>query len=250
MKKINTKNEIYAIGCTTLTIYKYVALALAVFYLGAFISSGLIFLVKGTSIENGLLARLYEMITYYSNNDAINAIKLVGKTNTKFALLLYSFAYSLHYGLIYVMIYRFKEIFKSIVIDKVFTSKNISVLYETIKLALFTSFAQPVIMLINIIITHVFLNFSSFDFSGIMFLFVAVLLYMVLVSGYNIDKKRNEYDLELEDYRAQISDLEIEKLKLKTQEEKQEAKEETKETTTKRRRRRRKKPATGSSKVK
>ena len=148
--------------------------------------------------------------------------------------------------LIYVMIYRFKEIFKSIVNDKVFTSKNISVLYETIKLALFTSFAQPVIMLINIITTHVFLNFSSFDFSGIMFLFVAVLLYMVLVSGYNIDKKRNEYDLELEDYRAQISDLEIEKLKLKTQEEK----EETKETTTKRRRRRRKKPATGSSKVK
>ena len=250
MKKINTKNEIYAIGCTTLTIYKYVALALAVFYLGAFISSGLIFLVKGTSIENGLLARLYEMITYYSNNEAVNAIKLVGKTNTKFALLLYSFAYSLHYGLIYVMIYRFKEIFKSIVNDKVFTSKNISVLYETIKLALFTSFAQPVIMLINIITTHVFLNFSSFDFSGIMFLFVAVLLYMVLVSGYNIDKKRNEYDLELEDYRAQISDLEIEKLKLKTQEEKQEAKEETKETTTKRRRRRRKKPATGSSKVK
>ena len=123
-------------------------------------------------------------------------------------------------------------------------------LYETIKLALFTSFAQPVIMLINIITTHVFLNFSSFDFSGIMFLFVAVLLYMVLVSGYNIDKKRNEYDLELEDYRAQISDLEIEKLKLKTQEEKQEVKEETKETTTKRRRRRRKKPATGSSKVK
>lgn len=246
MKKINTKNEIYAIGCTTLTIYKYVALALAVFYLGAFISSGLIFLVKGISIENGLLARLYEMITYYSNNEAVNAIKLVGKTNTKFALLLYSFAYSLHYGLIYVMIYRFKEIFKSIVNDKVFTSKNISVLYETIKLALFTSFAQPVIMLINIITTHVFLNFSSFDFSGIMFLFVAVLLYMVLVSGYNIDKKRNEYDLELEDYRAQISDLEIEKLKLKTQEEK----EETKETTTKRRRRRRKKPATGSSKVK
>lgn len=250
MKKINTKNEIYAIGCTTLTIYKYVALALAVFYLGAFLSSGLIFLVKGTSIENGLLARLYEMITYYSNNEAVNAIKLVGKTNTKFALLLYSFAYSLHYGLIYVMIYRFKEIFKSIVNDKVFTSKNISVLYETIKLALFTSFAQPVIMLINIITTHVFLNFSSFDFSGIMFLFVAVLLYMVLVSGYNIDKKRNEYDLELEDYRAQISDLEIEKLKLKTQDEKQEAKEETKETTTKRRRRRRKKPATGSSKVK
>ena len=246
MKKINTKNEIYSIGCTTLTIYKYVALALAVFYLGAFISSGLIFLVKGTSIENGLLARLYEMITYYSNNEAVNAIKLVGKTNTKFALLLYSFAYSLHYGLIYVMIYRFKEIFKSIVNDKVFTSKNISVLYETIKLALFTSFAQPVIMLINIITTHVFLNFSSFDFSGIMFLFVAVLLYMVLVSGYNIDKKRNEYDLELEDYRAQISDLEIEKLKLKTQEEK----EETKETKNKRRRRRRKKPATGSSKVK
>ena len=224
MKKINTKNEIYAIGCTTLTIYKYVALALAVFYLGAFLSSGLIFLVKGTSIENGLLARLYDLITYYSNNDAINAIKLVGKTNTKFALLLYSFAYSLHYGLIYVMVYRFKEIFKSIVNDKVFTSKNINVLYETIKLALFTSFAQPVIMLINIITTHVFLNFSSFDFSGIMFLFVAVLLYMVLVSGYNIDKKRNEYDLELEDYRAQISDLEIEKLKLKTQEEKQEVK--------------------------
>ena len=250
MKKINTKNEIYAIGCTTLTIYKYVALALAVFYLGAFLSSGLIFLAKGTSIENGLLARLYELITYYSNNEAVNAIKLVGKTNTKFALLLYSFAYSLHYGLIYVMIYRFKEIFKSIVNDKVFTSKNINVLYETIKLALFTSFAQPVIMLINIITTHVFLNFSSFDFSGIMFLFVAVLLYMVLVSGYNIDKKRNEYDLELEDYRAQISDLEIEKLKLKTKEEKQEVKEETKETTTKRRRRRRKKPATGSSKVK
>jgi hypothetical protein len=186
------------------------------------------------------------MVTYYGINDATNTIRLIGKTNAKIAVLVYAFAYSLHYGLIYVMLYRFKEIFKTIVNDKVFTSKNISVLYETIKIALIASFAQPLIMGANIILTHAFLNFSSFDFSGIMFLFVAVLLYMVLVSGYNIDKKRNEYDLELEDYRAQISDLEIEKLKLKTQE--KEEKEETKESTTKRRRRRRKKPAAGSSK--
>jgi hypothetical protein len=246
MKKINTKNEIYAIGCTTLSIYKYVALALGVFYLGSFIAAGLIFVVKGSSIENVLLAKIYDMVTYYGINDATNTIRLIGKTNAKIAVLVYAFAYSLHYGLIYVMLYRFKEIFKTIVNDKVFTSKNISVLYETIKIALIASFAQPLIMGANIILTHAFLNFSSFDFSGIMFLFVAVLLYMVLVSGYNIDKKRNEYDLELEDYRAQISDLEIEKLKLKTQE--KEEKEETKESTTKRRRRRRKKPAAGSSK--
>jgi hypothetical protein len=76
-----------------------------------------------------------------------------------------------------------------------------------------------------------------------MFLFVAVLLYMVFVSGYNLEKKQNEYDIELEDYRAQISDLEIEKLKLKTQNDKEEIKEE-KTTTTRKRRRRKKKPAT------
>lgn len=246
MKRLNTKNEIYAIGCTTLTIFKYVALALGVFYLGAFIASGLIFVFKGSSIENVLLARMYEIITYYSNNDAISTIRLIGKTHAKIGLLLYSFAYSLHYGLIYVLLYRFKEIFKTIVNDKVFTSKNINVLYESIKVSLVASFAQPVIMTLNIIITHAFLNFSSFDFSGIMFLFVAVLLYMVLVSGYNIDKKRNEYDLELEEYRAQISDLEIEKLKLKTQA--KEDKEETTESKPKRRRRRKKKPVTVSSK--
>ncbi len=247
MKRLNTKNEIYAIGCTTLTIFKYAALALGVFYLGSFIASGLIFVVKGSSIENVLLARMYEIITYYSNNDAINTIRLIGKSNAKIGILVYAFAYSLHYGLIYVMLYRFKEIFKTIVNDKVFTSKNINVLYETIKVALVASFAQPVLMTLNIIVTHAFLNFSSYDFSGIMFLFVAVLLYMVLVSGYNIDKKRNEYDLELEEYRAQISDLEIEKLKLKTQA-KEEDKEESTESKPKRRRRRKRKPATVSSK--
>lgn len=248
MKKINTKNEIYAIGCTTITIFKYIALALGVFYLGSFIASGLIFLVKGSSIEDMLLGKLYDMITYYSYNDAVELVKMIGKTNAKVALLVYAFAYSLHYGLIYVLLYRFKEIFKTIVNGKVFTSKNINVLYESLKLGLIVSFAQPVIMAANIVMTHAFLNFSSFDFSGIMFLFVAVLLYMVLVSGYNIERKRNEYDIELEDYRAQISDLEIEKLKLKTQKEKETIKEETKETTTKKRRRRRKKPATVSSK--
>ena len=249
MKKINTKNEIYAIGCTTITLFKYIALALGVFYLGSFIASGLIFLVKGSSIEDMLLGKLYDMITYYSYNDAVELVKLIGKTHAKLGLLIYSFAYSLHYGLIYVLLYRFKEIFKTIVNDKVFTSKNINVLYESLKVALVASFAQPVIMAFNIITTHAFLNFSSFDFSGIMFLFVAVLLYMVLVSGYNIERKRNDYDLELEEYRAQISDLEIEKLKLKTQKDKEDKKEEeTKETTTKRRRRRRKKPATVSSK--
>ena len=96
MKKINTKNEIYAIGCTTITIFKYIALALGVFYLGSFIASGLIFLVKGSSIEDMLLGKLYDMITYYSYNDAVELVKMIGKTNAKVALLVYAFAYYKH----------------------------------------------------------------------------------------------------------------------------------------------------------
>ena len=69
---------------------------------------------------------------------------------------------------------------------------------------------------------------------------------MVFVSGYNIERRQDEYDLELEEYRAQISDLEIEKLKLKTQDKKEEKTEEV--STTKRRRRRKKKPATSANK--
>lgn len=242
-KKIDTKAGIYSIGCTTITIFKYFCLALAVVYLGSFIASGLIFFFKGNAIEDSVIARIYSYVTYYGYNDAIALIKLIGKTRAKAGLLGYAFIYSIHYGLIYVLLYRFKEIFKSIVNNKIFTSKNINVLYDSLKIGLVLSFAQPFLMMVNIVTTHAFLNFSSFDFSGIMFLFVAVLLYMVLVSGYNLEKKHNEYDMELEDYRAQISDLEIEKLKLKTQSDKEEIKEE-KTTTTRKRRRRKKKPAT------
>ena len=245
-RKIDTKGAIYSIGCTTLTIFKYVALALGVIYLGSFIAAGLIFFFKGNTIEDTVISRIYTYVTYYSENDALDLIRLIGKTRAKAGLLGYAFIYSIHYGLIYVMLYRFKEIFKSIVNGKLFTAKNINTLYESIKLALVLSFAQPFLMLVNIITTHAFLNFSSFDFSGIMFLFVAVLLYMVFVSGYNLERKHDEYDLELEDYRAQISDLEIEKLKLKTQEKKEVENKEV--STTKKRRRRKKKPATSTNK--
>ncbi len=241
--KIDTKAGIYSIGCTTITIFKYFCLALAVVYLGSFIASGLIFFFKGNTIEESVIARIYSYVTYYGYNDALSLIKLIGKTRAKAGLLGYAFIYSIHYGLIYVLLYRFKEIFKSIINNKIFTSKNINLLYDSLKLGLVLTFAQPFLMMVNIVITHAFLNFSSFDFSGIMFLFVAVLLYMVFVSGYNLEKKQNEYDIELEDYRAQISDLEIEKLKLKTQNDKEEIKEE-KTTTTRKRRRRKKKPAT------
>ena len=245
-RRIDTKGAIYSIGCTTLTIFKYVALALGVIYLGSFIAAGLIFFFKGNTIEDTVISRIYTYVTYYSENDALDLIRLIGKTRAKAGLLGYAFIYSIHYGLIYVMLYRFKEIFKSIVNGKLFTAKNINTLYESIKLALVLSFAQPFLMLVNIITTHAFLNFSSFDFSGIMFLFVAVLLYMVFVSGYNLERKHDEYDLELEDYRAQISDLEIEKLKLKTQEKKEVENKEV--STTKKRRRRKKKPATSTNK--
>ena len=245
-RRIDTKGAIYSIGCTTLTIFKYVALALGVIYLGSFIAAGLIFFFKGNTIEDTVISRIYTYVTYYSENDALDLIRLIGKTRAKAGLLGYAFIYSIHYGLIYVMLYRFKEIFKSIINGKLFTAKNINTLYESIKLALVLSFAQPFLMLVNIITTHAFLNFSSFDFSGIMFLFVAVLLYMVFVSGYNLERKHDEYDLELEDYRAQISDLEIEKLKLKTQEKKEVESKEV--STTKKRRRRKKKPATSTNK--
>ena len=247
-KRIDTKGAIYSIGCTTITIFKYLALALGVIYLGSFIAAGLIFFFKGNTIEDAVIARIYSYVSYYSYTDDLDLIRFIGKTRAKAGLLGYSFIYSMHYGLIYVMLYRFKDIFKSIVNGKLFTTKNINTLYESIKLGLVLSFAQPFLMLVTIITTHAFLNFSSFDFSGIMFLFVAVLLYMVFVSGYNIERKHDEYDLELEEYRAQISDLEIEKLKLKTQDKKEEKTEEVSTTKRRRRTRRRKKPATSANK--
>lgn len=243
-KKIDTKAGIYSIGCTTITIFKYFCLALAIVYLGSFIAAGIIFFLKGNTIEESVIARIYSYVTYYGYNDAISLIRLIGKTRAKAGLLGYAFIYSIHYGLIYVLLFRFKEIFKSIINNKIFTLKNINLLYDSLKLGLVLTFTQPFLMMLNIVVTHAFLNFSSFDFSGIMFLFVAVLLYMVFVSGYNLEKKQNEYDIELEDYRAQISDLEIEKLKEKTQNDKKEEEKEEKTSTTRKRRRRKKKPAT------
>jgi hypothetical protein len=102
---------------------------------------------------------------------------------------------------------------------------------------------------ITIIITHAYFDFASFDFSGILYVFVAVLLYMIFTSGYNIEKKHNSLDKELEEYRASISELEIEKLK-KKKDEKETKTVEVKEepsTTTKRRRRRRKKSSTAKN---
>lgn len=55
-RKIDTKGAIYSIGCTTLIIFKYFALALGIYYLGSFIASGLILFFKWNIIEDVVIA--------------------------------------------------------------------------------------------------------------------------------------------------------------------------------------------------
>ena len=249
LTKSERNKQVYSVGCVTLSIIKYFALIMTVAYVGAFIASGIIFMVKGGDLTKTTLANLMGLITYYSKTEAGNVIQLIGIGKAKTALLLYAFSYSIKYGLMYVLITRFKEIFKSIMKNKMFTDKNIDLIYSSIGLSLIFAFAQPILMGITIIITHAYFDFASFDFSGILYVFVAVLLYMIFTSGYNIEKKHNSLDKELEEYRASISELEIEKLK-KKKDEKETKTVEVKEepsTTTKRRRRRRKKSSTAKN---
>ena len=61
-KKIDTKAGIYSIGCTTITIFKYFCLALAIVYLGSFLAAGIIFFLKGNTIEESVIARIYSYL--------------------------------------------------------------------------------------------------------------------------------------------------------------------------------------------
>ncbi len=240
-RKKDKTQEIYSVGCVTLTIIKYFALLMTVAYVGSFIASGIIYIISGNTLTTNTLSKLYSLITYYDSSHASQMIHYVGFGSSKLALLLYTFAYSIKYGLMYLLVIKFKEVFKTIIKGKMFTDKNLDILGSSIKLALVLAFAQPIIMAFTIITTHVFFDFSAFDFSGILYLFVAVLLYMIFATGYNMEKKHESYDKELEDYRAEISELEIENLK--TRKEQKESVEEIVETTTvpKKRRRRKKK---------
>ena len=245
-RKKDKTQEIYSIGCVTLTIIKYFALLMTVAYVGSFIASGIIYIISGNTLTIKTLAKLFSLITYYDSSSASQIIHYVGFRPAKLALLLYTFAYSIKYGLMYLLVIKFKEVFKTIIKGKMFTDKNLDILGSSIKLALVLAFAQPVIMAFTIISTHVFFDFSAFDFSGILYLFVAVLLYMIFATGYNMEKKHESYDKELEDYRAEISELEIEKLK--TRKEQKESIEEIVETTTAPKKRRRRKKKTTAKK--
>lgn len=241
-RKKDKTQEIYSIGCVTLTIIKYFALLMTVAYVGSFIASGIIYVISGNTLTINTLSKLYALITYYDSSSASQMIHLVGFGSAKLALLLYTFAYSIKYGLMYLLVIKFKEVFKTIIKGKMFTDKNLDILGSSIKLALVLAFAQPIIMAFTIITTHVFFDFSAFDFSGILYLFVAVLLYMIFATGYNMEKRHESYNKELEDYRAEISELEIEKLK--TRKEQKESVEEIVETSAPKKRRRRKKKTT------
>ena len=243
-KKKDKTQEIYSIGCVTLTIIKYFALLMTVAYVGSFIASGIIYIISGNTLTIKTLSKLFALITYYDSSAASQMIHYVGFGSAKIALLLYTFAYSVKYGLMYLLVIKFKEVFKTIIKGKMFTDRNLDILGSSIKLALILAFAQPVIMAFTIITTHVFFDFSAFDFSGILYLFVAVLLYMIFATGYNMEKKHESYNKELEDYRAEISELEIEKLKKKKDEKETKTVEVIEEAPAKKRRRRRKKSST------
>lgn len=244
ISKKERSKQVYSVGCVTLDIVKYFALIMTVAYVGAFIASGIVFVVKGGSLTKSLLAKLMDIVTYYTSAQAGDVIQLIGITKAKLALLAYAFSYSIKYGLMYVLISRFKDIFKSILSGKMFTDKNIDMIYESIGLSLIFAFAQPILIAITIIFTHAFFDFESFDFSGILYVFVAVLLYMIFTSGYNMEKKHDTIDKELEEYRAEISELEIEKLKKKKDEKETKTVEVIEEAPAKKRRRRRKKSST------
>jgi len=247
------KRELYySVGNVFIQLIKWFSLILCVLYSGFTIVLLLISLVNADMMDPNALASFGSYITHIDSSSVFDLIVDHGTINAEVSIIGYGIGMSITYIIIYYICKQFLSVYYDMCIGNMYTKKNVKIINECTELSFLLTFTMPLIILTINLVTGVFSNYSSLDFSGIIFLLGFLLLKLIFANGiqlqavisdyekmnYEKEVDRNETRMEEVKKKQQIAKKVVKKEEAKKEEAKKEvkkspAKKAVKKTTTK-----------------
>ena len=202
MKNVSYENKlVLSFIDFVLFIMKWISLSICVVISALTIGLLIMNLIENASTPSNFFISMVSAITSYSFADASTVIGLIGKTKALIGTVGLGFAVSVNYALLYMITTDFRVVFKSFANGNIYTKDNILILERIIPKTLLLAFFLPVIKFF-LVISVGMLDFADVNVSGLLFVFIAVIIKMLLENGYNLSKELDKKDLELSDLKA------------------------------------------------
>lgn len=202
MKNVSYENKlVLSFIDFVLFIMKWISLSTCVVISALTIGLLIMNLIENATTPSNFFISMVSAITSYSFVDASNVIELIGKTKALIGTVGLGLAVSVNYALLYMITTDFRVVLKSFANGNIYTKDNILILERIIPKTLLLAFFLPVIKFF-LVISVGMLDFADVNVSGLLFVFIAVIIKMLLENGYNLGTELDKKDLELSDLKA------------------------------------------------
>jgi hypothetical protein len=215
---IRDKKIIYHIGNVILLLIKYFCLILFILTAGKTLGLTVFSLVKGDTMPNTLIATMINHITGNDIQEVLESIIRFGKLDTIVSAAGIGFADSITYILLFFVLGGYSKLYKSLILDNIYTIENLEILKESVPLTMILLFTQPIIITIIRDLIKINNNFGGYNFIGIPFVIISVLLYLVVDKGLLLEKKIKLYERKLAKAEEEKQEAEIIALEKKVRE--------------------------------
>ena len=215
---IRDKKIIYYIGNVVLFLIKYFCLILFILTAGKTLGLTVFSLVKGDTMPNTLIATMISHITGNDIQVILESIIRFGKLDTIVSAAGIGFADSITYILLFFVLGGYSKIYKSLLLDNIYTKENLEILKESVPLTMILLFTQPIVITIIRDLIKINNNFGGYNFIGIPFVIISVLLYLVVDKGLLLEKKIKVYERKLAKAEEEKQEAEIIALEKKVRE--------------------------------
>ena len=202
MKNVSYENKlVLSFIDFVLFIMKWISLSICVVISSLTIGLIVMNLIENSSIPSNFFISMVSAITSYSFADASELVGLIGKTKALIGTVGLGTAVSVNYALLYMITTDFRVVFKSFANGNIYTKDNVLIFERIIPKTLLLAFLLPIIKFF-LVISVGMLDFADVNASGLLFVFIAVVIKMLLENGYNLSKELDKKDLELSDLKA------------------------------------------------
>lgn len=202
MKNVSYENKlVLSFIDFVLFIMKWISLSICVVISSLTIGLIVMNLIENSSIPSNFFISMVSAITSYSFADASELVGLIGKTKALIGTVGLGMAFSVNYALLYMITTDFRVVFKSFANGNIYTKDNVLIVERIIPKTLLLAFLLPIIKFF-LVISVGMLDFADVNASGLLFVFIAVVIKMLLENGYNLSKELDKKDLELSDLKA------------------------------------------------
>ncbi len=209
---------VYYVGKVSLLIIKYFCLFLFIFTAGKTIGLTVYSLIKGDAMPNTLIATMVGSITGNDIHEILEAIVKYGKLDTIVSASGIGFADSITFLLLFFVIGGYSRIFKALILENIYTKENLEILKESVPLTLILLFTQPIVITLIRDIIKINDSFGSYNFIGIPFAIISIVLYIVVDNGLDLEKKIKSYERKLAKVEEEKQEAEIIALEKKVRE--------------------------------